>query len=142
MIISRRVEESDRKYIDEGFAHDEFHDKGLTSDVYFPKLLNGEFDPRYVSNTFEDEKGPIFFTQGTKVLKIQASFRDNNDHRRNLKALRAFFAQLRVYARQNGFTALQASTKSPQLAEFLIKHEQFEQMQTVENKEISLESLL
>jgi hypothetical protein len=138
------VEESDRPFIDEGLAKDTFHD-GITSDVFFPKYkdANGveQPDPRYVSNAFEDEKGPIFFIQGTKVLKLSAIFRDNAD-RRNLKAIRACLEQLRQFALTNGFTELQVSTKSPKLAEFLEKYERFNKMQTVENREIVLQSLL
>lgn len=69
----------------------------------------------------EDERGPIFYVRGTKALRLDIQFANNNDWRRNVKGLTEGFLPLVERARENGFTELIFNSTSDLLRKFCIK---------------------
>jgi hypothetical protein len=131
MISSRQADETlDRGILAESLANDGFH-TGTTPDFFFPKLEEtGESipDPRYITNVYEDERGPIMFVRGTKSLRLDIQFVDNADSERNAEAMLGDFEQFAAKARANGFTEIVFCSNSPGLRAFCRRRFKFREV--------------
>ena len=117
MITSRRIEESDRAKVEESLARDKFH-PNTKADVFFPKQADGNPDPRFVTNIYEDAEGPLMVVRGSRALRIELIFIDNAEFARNKEALIAGWQAMIEGAKRAGFTEIVASTNSPMLRRF------------------------
>jgi hypothetical protein len=72
---------------------------------------------------YEDESGPIMFVRGTKALRIDIQFVDNNDFERNKEAITEGFDGFVQQCKDNGFTELVFYSDSPLLKRFLKRKE-------------------
>lgn len=113
MIKDRWLEADDLPLLSLSLAKDEHH-----------KTTEPEFFTQSgcVTKVYEDEQGPMMFVRGTKALRLDIQFMENNDVRRNVKALRYLGEQLPKLAKENGFTELIFNTNSPLLAKLCTKH--------------------
>lgn len=119
MITSRRLEEQDRKMLDESLAKDEYH-KTTTSEFFY--------EAGTVANVYNLGDSPVLVLRACKSLRIDIQFLDNGDVRRNAAVLMGGFKTLVDMARANGFKELCFCSESPQLIEFCKKHFGYEEV--------------
>jgi hypothetical protein len=112
MILSRRIEENDRPILAESLAADTFH-QGTNVDFFY--------DQRSICNVYEDDDGPVMVVRGTKALRLDIQYLDNNDAKRNMRIMLDGFDDLAHKARESGFTEIVFNTNSPLLAQFCKK---------------------
>lgn len=93
-------------------AKDEYH-KG-TSPEFFTA-------PGTVCKVYEDEIGPICFVRGTKALRLDIQYVDNNDRKRNMAAMLEGFDALAAKAKENGFTEIIFQSNNRMLKRFCVK---------------------
>jgi hypothetical protein len=77
--------------------------------------------PGTVAKVYEDEQGPILIVRGSKALRLDLQYIDNNDTRRNLTAMLGGFDGLVTKAKENGFQEVIFNTNSPLLETFCIR---------------------
>lgn len=133
MVTSRQIDELDRAAIKRALGQDKFH-VGTKADVFYQYGA--------LTNVYEDEDGPIMLVRGSKSLRIDMLFFDNEDSVRNREAMMTGWRALIENAKRSGFSEIVTSSNSPALVEFGCKFLGFEKMQTEENKEIALRRLL
>lgn len=110
MITSRYIDrEGDTPLLETSLSVDEFH-KDTPAEFFFM--------PGSACSVVEDEKGPVFFLRGTKALRLDVQFVDNNDHERNAEALVGIFDGFVENAKKAGFTELVFWSDSPALRVF------------------------
>src|SRR5438270_5933068 len=97
MIQERWLQADDEPLLTACIEADEHH-KGTPASFFTA--------PGAVCKVYEDEAGPICFVRGSKALRLIVQFKDNNDVKRNLKAIVAGIPDLAEKARQNGFTEI------------------------------------
>lgn len=93
--------------------------QSLTTDVHHKETpVEFFYASGSVSSVYEDDAGPIFIARGTKALRVDIQFIDNNDFQRNRQALLDGFPTFVERARQGGFTELIFESTSPLLRRF------------------------
>lgn len=112
MVTDRLYEAGDELLLTASIEADEHH-KGTPASFFT--------EPGAVCKVYEDERGPICFVRGSKALRLIVQFKDNNDIKRNLKAIVAGIPDIADKARQNGFTEIVFDTANPALASFCKK---------------------
>src|ERR1700744_1403517 len=119
MVTDRFLDASDLPNIAMALAKDEYH-----------KGTEAEFFTQFgcISKVYEDEIGPIMYVRGAKALRLDIQFVDNNDARRNMKAMLERFPDLVEKAKENGFSEIVFVTNSPLLKKFCEKRLGFETM--------------
>ncbi len=133
MITSRKVEEKDRVGIEQALVRDTFH-QGTVADAFYKEGT--------ISNVYSDEGGPIMVVRGSKSLRLDLMFFDNDDSKRNATAMFSGFKKLADGAKAAGFTEITTSSNSLKLIQFAEKFFGFERVQTIENGEAALRRLL
>lgn len=119
MITSRMLEEGDQVLLELSLAKDAYH-KETPAEFFYA--------PGSVCNVYEDETGPIMFVRGTKALRVDIQFTDNNDFERNKKALSEAFGPFAAKAKAAGFTELVFFSESPLLMFFCKREFGFEEV--------------
>lgn len=109
MIEGRVINEDDIIDLEISLSNDEYH-KGTTAEFFYA--------PGTACTVYSDENGPIMFLRGTKALRVDIQFIDNDDRARNAKVLIEGFDKFCENARNNGFTELVFNTTSNLLEEF------------------------
>ena len=112
MVRDRFIESEDMPVLSVSLAKDEYH-KG-TSPEFFTA-------PGTVCKVYEDELGPICFVRGTKALRLDIQYVDNNDRKRNMAAMLEGFDALAAKARENGFTEIIFQSNNRMLKRFCVK---------------------
>lgn len=117
MVTDRFIEPSDLIPLAISLAKDQYH-----------KGTEAEFFTQFgcISKVYEDEVGPIMYVRGAKALRLDIQFTDNNDARRNMKAMLERFPDLVEKAKDNGFAEIVFVTNSPLLKKFCEKRLGFE----------------
>jgi hypothetical protein len=111
------MEASDIPLLAVSLAQDEHH-KGTEPEFFTA--------PGTVTKVYEDEQGTICFVRGTKALRLDIQYVDNDDVKRNMKAMLEGFDKLVEKAKANGFTEICFSTNSNVLKRFCEKYFGFE----------------
>jgi hypothetical protein len=124
MITTRYITENDRTLLSTSLALDEYH-KDTEVDFFY--------EPDTVCSVYEDEKGPILFLRGKAivhegigVIQLDIQYINNNDGKRNLKAMMQGFPELENRAKANGFSGFFFVSNVPVLKSFCIKRLGFE----------------
>ena len=112
MIKDRWLQTDDELILTASIEADEYH-KGTPVSFFAA--------PNTVSKVYEDQNGPICFVRGTSALRLDVQFLDNQDIKRNMKAILAGLTDITEKARQNGYTEIVFNTKNPALAAFCNK---------------------
>lgn len=125
MITYRFIEERDYPLLIESLAEDEFH-KGTGLEFF---LEDGT-----VCSVYEDELGPILFVRGKPIIhnnivmiQLDIQYLNNEDARRNMKAMTEGFPVLASQAKMNGFTGFFFESNVPLLRKFCIKRLGFQE---------------
>jgi hypothetical protein len=116
----RLIQPEDLPILIESIEKDEYH-KDTTTAGFF-------YDPRTMCNVYEQDDKPVMFVRGTKVLRLDIQFCDNNDRRKNLSALHEL-ESITERAKAAGFTELVFCSDSPLLRAYCKKHFQFHEVQ-------------
>lgn len=106
-VTDRSLTPEDLPLLAESLARDEYH-QGTTPEFFI--------QPGTVCNTYSDDSGPVCFVRGSKALRLDLLFTNNNDVARNLNALLNGVSRLADKARENGFKELVVCTNNPTLA--------------------------
>lgn len=109
MVTKRWAEQADLPLLAESLSKDAYHT--TTKPEFF-------FQPGTVCTVYEDEKGPVMFVRGTKALRIDIQFVDNDDTERNAAVMLGEFQKFAEQIKQSGFTELVFDTNSPALKVF------------------------
>lgn len=109
MTILRSLEERDKSLLQESLAKDQYHKE--TPVEFF-------YSAGAATLVYEDDAGPVFVVRGTKALRMDIQFLDNNQFDRNRKMLEENFHDFAERARQQGFTELVFCSNSPLLIAF------------------------
>lgn len=117
MVTDRFIEAGDMPALALSLAKDEHH-KG-TEPEFFTQIGT-------VCKVYSDEQGPICFVRGTKALRLDIQYADNDDVKRNMKAMLEGFDKLAEKAKENGFTEVVFTTNSNVLKRFCEKYFGFE----------------
>lgn len=119
MIMSRLITNNDYDLLATSLLVDEYHSDTPPSFFY---------EPNTVCNVYEDELGPILFVRGQalllsdkKFIRLDIQYLDNNDGKRNLKAMIKGFPELESNAKSNGFSGFIFESTAPLLRAFCIK---------------------
>lgn len=112
MVTDRLLTESDLPILAKSLQGDQFH---VGTDVDFFTA------PGSVCKVYEDEQGPVCFVRGTKALRLDIQYLDNNDRKRNMKVMLEGFGKLAQMAKDNGFTEIVFQTNNDLLKKFCIK---------------------
>lgn len=125
MITNRFIEEKDHPLLVESLSKDAFH-QGTGLDFF---LEEGT-----VCSVYEDESGPILFVRGkpiiyknVAVIQLDIQYLDNNDARRNMKAMTEGFPVLATQAKANGFMGFFFESSVPLLRKFCVKRLGFQE---------------
>lgn len=118
MITDRYFEPSDLDLLELSLSRDEHHTG--TKPEFFTQV-------GCISKVYEDELGPILFVRGAKALRLDIQFANNDDHKRNMKAMLGGFDGLAKKAFQNGFTEVIFNSNNEMLKKFCIKRFGFEE---------------
>jgi hypothetical protein len=110
MVTDRLLESQDKPLLADSLSKDEHHKDTTTPDFFYA--------PGTVCKVYEDEDGPICFVRCTKVLRLDIQYKDNEDKKRNLKAMISGFDSLEKKARDNGYTEIAFKTNSPLMKAF------------------------
>lgn len=119
-IIVRPMTEDDIPILSESLKNDEYH-SSTSANFFYPVFSDGTKDLSVQCNVYEDSKGPIMFVRGTKALRLDIQFLNNEDKRRNALVMGREFKEFAQRARMAGFTEVVFNTSSPQLKEFCTK---------------------
>lgn len=117
MISVREFNEADIPALEAAIAKDTFHPGEWKVKHFVPELGDA---PVNVS-VIEDSQGPITFVRYTKTLRISCTWSDENDVRRNAKAIIFGIRDAALKAQASGFTELIITTESEKLATFFEK---------------------
>ena len=117
MITDRFIEPGDLPLLEISLAKDKHHSG--TQPEFFVQ-------PGTVCKVYEDELGPILFARGAKSLRLDLQYVDNDDVKRNMKAMLEGFDSLAKKAADNGFTEVVFTTNSEMMRKFCIKRFGFE----------------
>jgi hypothetical protein len=109
MLSDRLIHSGDLPILAESLARDEFH-KATTPEFFM--------EPGTICKVYEDEVGPICFVRGSKALRLDIQYADNNDTVRNKEAMLWGFDKLIEKARENGFNEVIFCTNSKLLSRF------------------------
>jgi hypothetical protein len=107
--MERWITPEDYTTLDFSLKADKFHTTTKPEFYYAP----GSF-----CKVYEDDKGPIMYVRGTKSLRVDIQFVDNNDFERNRKTLTEDFPAFADACRRGGFTEIVFNTTSPLLKRF------------------------
>lgn len=112
MVTDRFLEPKDMPLVAMSLAKDEHHKN--TEPEFFTQLGT-------VCKVYEDELGPICFVRGTKALRLDIQYVDNDDKKRNISAMLEGFDNLAAKAKENGFTEIIFNSNNPLLKKFCVK---------------------
>lgn len=119
MITSRYITDDDYSLLASSLMLDEHHKDTPASFFY----ADGT-----VCSVYEDEKGPICFVRGKPIIEkgvgiiqLDIQYLNNDDGRRNLKAMLTGFPELENKAKDNGFSGFFFISTVPLLRNFCIK---------------------
>ena len=112
MVTDRWIEPSDITLLEISLAKDEHH-KETTPDFFYA--------PGSVTKVYEDETGPVLFARGSKALRLDLQYVDNEDTKRNMRVMLDGFPALAKKAKESGFNELIFNTNSPLMRKFCIK---------------------
>lgn len=119
MITSRYITEGDKKLLSTSLIKDEYHRETPVSFFY---------EDGTVCSVYEDEKGPILFVRGKPIIyhgigiiQLDIQYVNNNDGKRNLRAMMTGFPILESRAKANGFYGFYFVSNAPLLRNFCIK---------------------
>lgn len=120
MPTTRALIPEDLPALQVGLDNDHFH-PGTWSTQDFIYNPEGDERERVVKfcGVIEDSKGPIAFTRFTKTLRISAVWADDQDSKRNARAIIFGIKEAVATARLNGFTEVVIQTSHDKLATFL-----------------------
>jgi hypothetical protein len=130
MVMDREIRTEDLAWLAESLSKDEYH-KTTTPEFFI--------QPNTVCKIYEDEDGPILAVRGSidfkrskdagsKSLRLDIQYKDNLDHRRNMKAMITGFDILAKRSKENGFFEIVFDTNSPLLRKFCIRRLGFEEL--------------
>lgn len=119
MVTDRLTGPEDEELLALALSRDEHHKD--TAPEFFTR-------PGTVCKVYEDESGPICWVRGSKALRLDIQYLDNENTKRNMKAMLAGFDALAEKARENGFTEVTFCTNSDMLKKFCIKRFGFEEV--------------
>lgn len=105
----RRISPSDDALLCDALKRDQYHEGTKPEFFYAPGSL---------CNLYSDEQGPVVFVRGTKALRLDMQFIDNDDDSRNGRMLMEGFPGVVAQAKAAGFTELVFTSNSPKLIEF------------------------
>lgn len=115
----RFIEEKDNCLLIESLLYDKYH-KGTSLEFF---LEEGT-----VCSVYEDSLGPILFLRGKPILyngigviQLDIQFVNNDDGKRNLKAMLWGLPKLEDKAKENGFTGMFFTSNVPILKQFCVK---------------------
>lgn len=112
MITDRFFESGDINLLELSLARDEQH-IGTKPEFFI--------QPGTIAKVYEDEQGPILFLRGAKALRLDAQFVDNNDYKRNMRAMLVGFDSLAKKAAEHGFTEIVFTTNNQAFQKFCVK---------------------
>lgn len=121
MIITERWLNTNEDYdvLSISLSKDEFH-KTTKPEFFYAEGT--------ASKIYEDEKGPIFVMRGSKSLRLDIQFIDNNNKKRNAIAMLHALKGTVEQAKANGFKELIFNTSNKALEQFCIKYMGFEKI--------------
>lgn len=120
MITDRWLQAEDLPALAASLAKDEYH-KNTTPDFFL--------QPGTACKVYEDEKGPIMFVRGTKALRMDIQFFDNNDSERNREVMITQFPAFVEKVKEHGFTELIFCTDSRALRAFCKRQFKFKEVE-------------
>jgi len=119
MITSRYITDDDYSLLAGSLLLDDFHKDTPASFFY----AEGS-----VCSVYEDEHGPICFVRGMPIIEngvgiiqLDIQYINNQDGKRNLKAMLTGFPDLEQKAKENGFSGFFFISNVPLLRNFCIK---------------------
>lgn len=119
MTVERWLTEEDIPLLTQSLEKDEYHKD--TKPEFFTQIGT-------VCKVYEDDAGPVMFVRGTKALRIDIQFVDNNDRERNRAIMEQEFQNFAASAKAAGFTELVFCTDSPILKAFCKRRFQFREV--------------
>ena len=125
MITCRPITKDDYEMLAISLLADEYH---------FETPAEFFYEQDSVCSVYEDDSGPILFVRGQalllsdrKFIRLDIQYLDNNDGKRNLKAMMKGFPELADNAKTNGFSGFIFESTAPLLRAFCIKRLGFEE---------------
>jgi hypothetical protein len=119
MVTNRYITYDDYKLLESSLLSDEYH-KDTPASFFYEKGT--------ITSVYEDEKGPICFVRGQPIfengiaiIRLDIQYINNNDSKRNLKAMLSGFPVLEEKAKANGFAGFFFVSDAQLLRAFCIK---------------------
>ena len=112
MVTDRFLEHRDLPILEKSLAQDEYHQG--TPPEFFTQLGT-------ITKVYSDDQGPILFVRGAKAIRLDIQFVDNNDHKRNARAMLEGFDKLAAKCKEQGFTEIIMTSNVDALRKFCAK---------------------